>query len=102
MKATQPREKLQKQWGWVEDFSDNQLKGVGVLEFLAAVGLMLPAVTGILTWLTPLAAVGLILLMIGGGYTHYRRNEISVISVNVVFLLLALGVAYIRFFPEPL
>ena len=58
-KATQPKEKLQEKMAWAEDFSPGTIRFIGVVEALGAIGLILPAVTGILPWLTPLAATGL-------------------------------------------
>lgn len=52
MKLTQPREKLAKSLPWVEDVSDGTLRLIGVTEFAAALGLILPAATGIAVWLT--------------------------------------------------
>ena len=101
MKITQPREKLQTNMKFVEDFSDNVVKGIGTLEALAAIGLILPFLTGILPVLTPLAAVGLVCVMIGAIYTHFRRGEASATGVNVVLLLLALFVVYGRFVAVP-
>lgn len=101
MKATQPREKLATNMGWVNDFSDTQVRMIGVLEFLAGVGLILPMLTNILPILTPLAAVGLVLTMIGAMITHVRRGENSMLVVNGVLLLLALFVAYGRFVSLP-
>jgi hypothetical protein len=78
------------------------LKLIGTLEVLAAIGLMLPAVTGILTMLTPLATVGLVLTMIGAALTHLRRNENQMIIGNLILLMLAAFVAYGRFVLIPL
>jgi uncharacterized membrane protein YphA (DoxX/SURF4 family) len=97
MKATQPKDKLKANMGWVEDFAPTTVKLIGVLEVLAGIGLILPQVTGILPWLTPLAGAGLVLTMIGAAITHARRGEFSSIGVNVVLLLLAAFVAYGRF-----
>jgi uncharacterized membrane protein YphA (DoxX/SURF4 family) len=94
MKITQPKEKLAAQMGWVEDFTPPTIKAIGVLEVLGAIGLIVPQLTGILPWLTPLAAVGLALTMLGAMATHLRRHENIV--VNVVLLLLAVFVAYGR------
>ena len=58
IKATQPREKLLKQLPWVEDFSTGTVRFIGVMELLAAIGLILPAVTGVAVFLTPLALGG--------------------------------------------
>src|SRR6516225_2878140 len=55
-----PKEKLAGVGGaasrWVEDFSPGALKAIGALEFLAAVGLIVPAALGIAPVLVPLAA----------------------------------------------
>lgn len=100
MKVSQPREKLATNMGWVEDFSGNTVKFIGVMELLGALGLILPAATGILPWLTPLAAVGLILIMIGALITHGRRGELAMaIPVNGILLLLSAFVAWGRFGP---
>ena len=101
MKMTQPREKLQTNLKWVEDFAPNTIKGIGALEALAAVGLILPFLTGILPVLTPLAAAGLILTMIGATITHIRRGESPMTVINLVLLVLAAFVAYGRFVAVP-
>ena len=102
MKLTQPKQKLAAQMGYVEDFSQGSVRLIGALELLGAIGLILPAVTGILPVLTPLAALGLVLTMIGAMLTHLRRKEYPMIAVNLVLLLLALFVAYGRFVAYPL
>ena len=57
-----PKEKLAGMGGaasrWVEDFSPGALKAIGAVEFLAAVGLIVPAALGIAPVLVPLAATG--------------------------------------------
>jgi uncharacterized membrane protein len=99
MKLTQPKEKLAESMPWVEGFSPGTVRLIGVLEILGAIGLVLPALTGILPWLTPLAAVGLALTMIGGAVVNLRRGEAQPIIANVVLLVLAVFVAYGRFVP---
>jgi hypothetical protein len=79
--------------GWAEDFSAGAIKAIGGLEILAAVGLVLPAALDIAPVLRPLAAVGLVLLMIGGIVTHLRRHETKVIAANLAYLALAAFVA---------
>jgi len=101
MKVTQPREKLQTNMKWVEDFAPNTVKGIGSLELLAAIGLILPWLTGILPVLTPLAAVGLICVMIGAIFTHIRRGEAPMSIINLVLLVLAVFIAYGRFVAVP-
>ncbi len=100
MKLTQPKKKLADSgMGWTEDFSDGAVKGIGALEVLGAVGLILPAALGIVPVLVPIAATGLALLMLGAAVTHARRKESTNIVVNVVLLALAAFVAWGRFGP---
>jgi uncharacterized membrane protein YphA (DoxX/SURF4 family) len=99
MKLTQPKAKLASSMAWVEDFPAATVKAIGGLEAFAAFGLVLPAASGIATVLTPLAAAGLVLLMVGAAVTHTRRKEPQVIGVNVILLLLALVVSWGRFGP---
>jgi uncharacterized membrane protein YphA (DoxX/SURF4 family) len=86
--------------GWVEDFSATAVKGIGLLEVLAAIGLILPAALDIAPIFVPLAATGLGLMMVGGAITHARRREFPLIAVNTVMLALAAAVAWGRFGPH--
>jgi uncharacterized membrane protein YphA (DoxX/SURF4 family) len=101
MKLARPRQALAGQMGWVQDFSDVQVKGIGTLEVLAAIGLVVPPLVHIAVFLTPLAAVGLVLLMIGAAVTHLRRREPQMVVGNGVLLVLAAVVAIARFGPYP-
>jgi hypothetical protein len=65
-----PPETLQPGMAYVRDIAPGTRRVIGVLEILAAVGLILPALTGILPWLTPLAASGLVILMAGAAVYH--------------------------------
>jgi uncharacterized membrane protein YphA (DoxX/SURF4 family) len=102
MKVSQPRQKLATNMGWVEDFSDSTVRTIGMLELLAGIGLLLPGVTGVATVLVPLAAVGLVLMMVLAALTHRRRGELQMIGVNGALLLVAVIVAWARFGPYPL
>ncbi|MBB3084063.1 DoxX family protein [Geodermatophilus sabuli] len=84
---------------WVEDFSASAVKAIGVLEVLAAVGLILPAATGIAPVLTPLAAVGIGLLPAGAAVVHFRRGEIAFIGVIAALFVAAAFVAWGRLGP---
>jgi uncharacterized membrane protein YphA (DoxX/SURF4 family) len=97
-KLSQPKEKLLKNMPWVEDFSQPAVRLIGAAEVLGALGVVLPALTGVLPWLTPLAALGLVLLMVGAALTHLRRKEYGNVAINAVLLVLAAFVAYGRFF----
>jgi hypothetical protein len=93
MKLLQPKEPLAARLAWVNDFSSAQVKGIGALEVLGAVGVTAPLALGILTFFTPLAALGLVLLMIGAAVTHIRRSERLMVAGNGVLLFLAAVVA---------
>lgn len=97
LKVTRSREELAPRMGWVADATDAQVKLVGVLELMAAVGLVLPAALGIVPVLTALAAVGVVLLMAGAARTHASMNELNRIPVTVVIAAIALVIAVQRF-----
>ena len=100
MKLTKSKEDLRADMAWVEDVSPAQVKAVGAVEVAAALGLVLPAATGILPVLTPLAAAGLGIVMVLAAATHLRLDEGSKVPPNVVLGALALFVAIMRFGPE--
>jgi uncharacterized membrane protein len=99
MKMSQPKDKLAPRMPWVDDVSIGTLRFIGVAEFLGAVGLILPAATGIVPILTPTAAVALAVVMVLAAVTHGRRREPSGIVVNAVLFLLLAVVAWGRFGP---
>jgi hypothetical protein len=68
-----------------------------VCEVLAAFGLVLPWATGVARVLTPLAAVGLCVVMIGAASSHARLREPRNVSVNALLFAAALTVAVARF-----
>jgi uncharacterized protein YjeT (DUF2065 family) len=73
-----------------------------VAEILAALGLTLPGSTGILPPLTPLAATGLVPIMVGATVFHLARREIAPALVTAVLLALSALVAWARWFVIPL
>jgi uncharacterized membrane protein YphA (DoxX/SURF4 family) len=93
-KLTQPRLKMAAgPMRWAADVTDAQFRTIGLLEVLGAIGLILPAALGIAPLLTPLAAVGLVLTMVGAIRTHVRYAETDRLAVPIVVLALALLVA---------
>ncbi len=75
---------------------------IGVAEIAGAVGITIPAAFHVLTWLTPLAALGLAVVGFSAAVFHLRRREISMVPVVLVLGLLAAFVAYARTFTVPL
>jgi uncharacterized membrane protein YphA (DoxX/SURF4 family) len=102
LKLTQSKDAIGKRLAWVEDVSPPMIKLIGFLEVLASVGLILPGLLHIAPVLTPLAAGGLVVIMIGAVVTHARRNERSAIAVNIVLMVLAAVVVWGRLGPSPL
>jgi len=87
---------------WVEDLSGSSVKIIGLLEVLAAIGLILPHLLGILPILTPIAAIGVVLTMLGALALHFKRkDELKALVVNFVILFIAAFVAYGRFVLVP-
>ena len=99
LKSTRPKEKLLGQLPWVEDFSARTVRLIGTMELLGAIGLILPALTGIAVILTPLAATGLAVLMLLAVLTHIRRWEPGAVVFTSVLMLAAVLVAWGRFGP---
>lgn len=95
MKLVQPADKLAEMWTWT--IGNSQLvMFTGIVDGLAAIGLVLPALLRIQPKLTVYAAYGTILLMIAAGIFHVMRGEASQIGVNVVFAALAGFIAWGR------
>ncbi|MFG3702814.1 DoxX family protein [Micromonospora sp. NPDC047620] len=101
LKVLRPPAALRGMMPWVEDVSRPTVIGIGVVELLGAIGLIVPGATGVAPFLTPLAASGFAVLMIGATATHLRRGEGRLIGGNLVVLLLAGFVAYGRLGPWP-
>jgi len=78
------------------------MRFIYVAEVLAAFGLILPGLTGILPWLTPLAATGLVPIMGGAVVFHLSRREMAPALVTAVLFALAVLVALTRWFVIPL
>jgi DoxX-like family len=97
-----PKEKLAAAHGgeWTADASVGFVKTLGVLELLAAVGLILPAIVDIAPVMVPITAVCWVLLMIGAMITHGRLGQSRLVMLNLLYLALAAYIAWGRFGPE--
>lgn len=96
LKLSRSKDALASSQPWTAGFSAPVIKLIGTAEVLAAIGLIMPPLTGILPILAPLAAVGLVILQLGAIVTHLRIGERTIVA-NIVLLLLALFVALARF-----
>jgi hypothetical protein len=78
------------------------LRFLGVVEVLGGLGLILPGLLRIKTWLTPLAAAGLIIIMIGATVISLRIGPVGPALFPLVIGLLLAFVAYGRWRIAPL
>lgn len=81
---------------WMYDLGDTQHLLSGTAEILGGLGLILPSVTRIAPWLTPVAAVGLMIVMIAAIFFHVGRDEMANVGVNVLNILVLGYIAYGR------
>ncbi len=86
---------------WTEDASVGFVRTLGVLELLAALGLILPAVVDIAPVMVPVTAVCWVALMIGAMITHGRLGQFPLVMLNLAYLALAAFIAWGRFGPTP-
>ncbi len=97
MKSTQPVDVLvQNGIAWAGQVPLLMLRFIGISELLGAIGLILPAATKIKPWLTPLAALGLLTIMILAMAFHLSRGEAQALPMNMVLGGLAAFVAWGR------
>jgi len=98
VKLSMPIEPMAKQAGLPGTF----LRFIGVMEVLGGIGLILPGILRIRTFLTPLAAAGLVIIMIGATVIMYRVNGAVQALTPAVVGVLAAFVAYGRWRLAPL
>ena len=83
---------------YVDDFSERNLKLIGILEILGAIGLILPQLTGIFPWLVTLSSFGLVLTMLVAMIVHLRRGDgLKSVMINIILLLISSFITYGRF-----
>jgi type III secretory pathway component EscU len=97
MKLFQPIDKLAAMMKWPGDYPATFVRSIGLVDLAAALGLVLPLATGILTFLTPLAALGSVVLQVLAIGFHGRRGETKqTVGLNIVLLALSAFVLWGR------
>lgn len=86
----------QPQMAWIKAVPKQLLTFIGLAEIAGALGVVLPMLTGILPWLTPLAAALLAVVMLLAALFHLPRKEYQSIGFNLFLLALAAFVAWGR------
>ena len=86
-------EKAKEQLPWAKNRSDGFVRFIGTSELLGAFGLIIPFATGILPWLTPIAAIGLSLIQLLAIFTeHLPKKEYNIFPMNLGLLALSVFV----------
>lgn len=94
--------KLQQGMQWMNRIPNGLLTFIGISEILGGIGLILPAVTGILPQLTAIAAAALALVMVLAIFFHLPHRENANIVFNIVLLAISAFIAYGRWVIVPL
>lgn len=102
LKLFMPLDSLAEQMPWVNDVPSALVRFIGFAELAGGLGLILPAITKILPWLTTLAAAGLSLIMAFATVFTFSRGEFTGVILNMVLLTLALLIAYGRWKRVPI
>lgn len=93
---------LPAQMAWMYDLDPTLHWISGTAEILGGLGLILPGVTRIKTWLTPLAALGLAIVMVLAMVYHLQRGEGLNIVLNLFAAVIMAFLAYGRWKLLPL
>lgn len=69
---------------------------IGSAEILGAIGLSLPGMLKLYTWVIPLSACGLAIVMAGAVIFHIGRKEIKETLITLILFALTVFIAYLR------
>lgn len=78
----------------LDDYTDAQVRWIGIAEVLGAIGLIVPPLVGIAVFLTPIAAVGIAVIQFLASVAHRKHGEKFV--GNLVMMVIALAIAALR------
>jgi uncharacterized membrane protein YphA (DoxX/SURF4 family) len=96
MHAFMPIDKAAKIAAWIASAPVALVRFIGFAELAGAVGLVLPAATRVKPWLTPLAALGLTIIMLLAMPVHIARGETDMLGRNIAALSVAAFVVWGR------
>jgi uncharacterized membrane protein len=88
--------------GWMYELPETLHAIVGIAEIAGGIGLILPAITGVLPGLVSWAALGLAVVMVGAAIWHAGRGETAQIGLKVVNAVILLFIADGRWRLRPL
>lgn len=87
------REKVRANQEWARQSSDGYIRFVAISQLLGVAGLLFPIPTGILPWLTPLAAIGFCIIQILAAERHIRLKEYKILPMNLFLFALSVFIA---------
>ncbi|PYE49496.1 DoxX family protein [Deinococcus yavapaiensis] len=96
MKISMPIEQLATTLPWAGDVPALLVRFIGLAEVAGALGLILPAAFRVRPALTPLAALGLVLVMVFASIFHLTRGEGMMLPMNLILAALAGVIAWGR------
>jgi hypothetical protein len=98
----QPIETISAMMPWTGQVPVWIVRLLGLIDLLAAVGLILPSMLRIKPQLTPWAALSIITLMFSAIVFHVSRGEASVTGVNIISAIIALFIVWGRLKKAPI
>jgi hypothetical protein len=103
LKSFQPLDALGTMMNWVTVTPPWLVRFIGFVELAGALGMILPALTRILPWLTPLAALGFVVIQVLAIGVHATLGETAwSLPMNLLFLALSLFVLWGRWRKVPI
>ncbi|MBV6647636.1 MAG: DoxX family protein [Cyclobacteriaceae bacterium] len=95
MKVSQPILKLSKNMGWVNDFPTLFVRGLGFLEIIIGLLILLPRLIKTLPMsLMTYGGYAIVIIMVGAVGVHIKRGEFSTVIMNLIILGLTAFVLY--------
>ena len=91
-----PIEEAARSAPWADDLPVPLVRFIGFSELAGALGVVLPRLTGFRPYLTPLAALGLMTIMVLAALFHVWRGEAAIIGMHLVVAAIAAFVAWGR------
>lgn len=101
MKLVTPIDQLAEKMTWIAS-TGSLVRFIGFSEVAGALGMLLPSALRIKPVLTPVAALGFVVIMVLASGVHASRGEFGVIGANVVLGGLAAFVAFGRLKKAPI
>jgi hypothetical protein len=91
VKIARPIPEIVRMFPWPGEVPPWFVRFTGVVDALGGIGVILPQLVGVLPWLTPIAAAGLLLLQVLAIIFHARRGETGDTIILNIILLVAAG-----------